>query len=55
VGDDVNITVKDGALIVTPAQKTRKKYNLKDLVVKIPDGYQAKGTDWGTPAGNEVW
>lgn len=55
VGDDVNIAVKDGVLIVTPAPKTRKKYNLKDLVVKIPDGYQAKETDWGKPAGNEVW
>ena len=55
VGDDVNIAVKDGALIVTPAHRIRKKYNLKDLVVKIPDGYQAKETDWGKPAGNEVW
>ncbi|MFA6009264.1 MAG: hypothetical protein WC799_04710 [Desulfobacteraceae bacterium] len=55
VGDDVNIAVKDGALIVTPAQKTRKKYNLKDLVAKIPDGYQTKETNWGKPTGKEVW
>jgi len=55
VGDEVNIAVKDGALIVTPAQRTRKKYNLKDLVAKIPEGYQAKETDWGKPAGKEVW
>jgi antitoxin MazE len=55
VGDDVNIAVKNGALIVTPAQRTRKKYNLKELVTKIPDGYQAKETDWGNPTGNEVW
>lgn len=55
VGDDVNISVKDGALIVTPAKKTRKKYNLKDLVAKIPDDYQAEEIDWGKPAGKEVW
>lgn len=55
VGDDVNISVKDGALIVTSAQKNRKKYNLKKLVAKIPDGYQAGETDWGKPAGKEVW
>ena len=55
IGDEVNIAVKDGSLIVTPAQRTRKKYNLKDLVAKIPDGYQTKETDWGKPTGNEVW
>jgi len=55
VGDDVNIAVKDGALIVTPAQKTRKKYNLKDLVAKIPDGYQTEETNLGKPTGKEVW
>jgi len=55
VGDDVNVSVKDGALIVTPTQRTRRKYNLKDLVAKIPKGYQTKETDWGKPAGKEVW
>jgi len=55
IGDDVNITAKNGALIVTPAPKSRKKYNLKDLVEKIPKGHQVKETDWGKPVGNEVW
>jgi len=55
VGGDVNIFVKDGALIVTPAQRTRKKYNLKDLVAKIPKGQQTKETDWEEPVGKEVW
>ena len=55
VGDDVNISIKDGALIVTPAKKTRKKYNLTDLVAKIPNDYQAEEIDWGKPAGKEVW
>lgn len=55
VGDEVNIAVKDGALVVTPAQRNRRKYNLKDLVARIPDDYQVKETDWGEPVGNEVW
>jgi antitoxin MazE len=55
VGDDVNVSVKDGALIITPAQRNRRKYNLKDLVAKIPKGYKTKETDWGKPAGKEVW
>lgn len=55
VGDDVNLSVKDGALIITPAQKIREKYTLNDLVAKIPKGYQAEETDWGKPTGKEVW
>jgi antitoxin MazE len=55
IGDDVHITVKHGALIITPAQRIRKKYHLKDLVAKIPEGYKAKETDWGKPSGREVW
>ena len=55
VGDDVNISVKDGALIVTPAQRVRKKYNLKDLVSKIPKGHQTRETDWKEPVGKEIW
>ena len=55
VGDDVDIAVKDGALIVTPAKKKRGQHNLKDLVARIPKDYQAKEIDWGKPVGNEVW
>ena len=36
VGDEVDISVKDGVMIVTPAKKMRGKHNLKDLVARIP-------------------
>ena len=52
VGDNVNISVKDGSLIVTPAQRVRRKYKLKELVAKIPKGHQSEETDWGKPVGN---
>ncbi len=55
VGDEVNIFVKDGALIIIPDKRVRKKYNLEDLVAKIPKGHQTKETDWGEPVGKEVW
>ena len=55
IGDYVNISIKDGELIVAPAQGNRKKYNLKDLVAKIPEGCRAAETDWGEPVGKEVW
>jgi antitoxin MazE len=55
VGDEVDIRVKDGIMIVTPAKKIRGKHNLKDLVARIPENYQAGEVDWGAPVGREDW
>ncbi|MBW1939555.1 MAG: AbrB/MazE/SpoVT family DNA-binding domain-containing protein [Deltaproteobacteria bacterium] len=35
VGDEVDIAVKDGNIIVSPAKKKRGRHNLKDLVARI--------------------
>ena len=55
IGDEVDIRVKDGIIIVTPAKKMRGKLNLKDLVAGIPDNYQTSEVDWGDPVGREDW
>jgi antitoxin MazE len=55
VGDEVDISIKDGIMIITPAKMVRGKHNLKDLVARIPENYQAEEVDWGTPVGKEVW
>ena len=55
VGDEVDISVKDGIMIVTPAKRIRGRHNLKDLVARIPKNYQTGEIDWGKPVGKEVW
>ena len=55
VGDEVDISVKDGIVIVTPARIVRGKHNLKDLVARIPKNHQTEEVDWGKPVGKEVW
>jgi antitoxin MazE len=56
VGDEVDIRVKDGIMIVTPAKRIRGRHRLKDLVARIPKGYQHTGeVDWGKPVGKEIW
>ena len=55
VGDEVDISIKDGILIVTPAKKIRGKHSLEELVARIPENHQTNGTDWGEPIGKEVW
>jgi antitoxin MazE len=55
VGDDVNIQVKDGTLIVTPEKRIRDRHKIEDLVARIPKGYQNREVGWGKPTGREVW
>ena len=55
VGDEVDISVKDGIMIVTPAKRIRGRYKLKDLVGRIPENYQTSEVNWGEPVGKEAW
>ena len=55
VGDEVSISVQKGRIIVEPATKVRGKYDLKELVSRIPQEYQAKELDWGESIGREEW
>ena len=55
VGDEVDISVKDGIMIVTPAKRIRGRHKLKDLVARIPENYKTSEVDWGEPMGKEVW
>ncbi len=55
VGDEVNVSVQKGRIIVEPATRVRGRHDLKELVSRIPKGYQAKELDWSSPIGREVW
>ena len=55
VGDVVDISVKEGILIVAPARRIRGRHSLKDLVARIPETYGSGEVDWGEPVGKEVW
>ncbi len=55
VGDSVEVTVRGGSLVVTPARRVRGGVDLKDLVSRIPKGYEPGELDWGAPTGREVW
>jgi antitoxin MazE len=51
-GDGVELEVAENGLLVRPA---RRRYRLADLVRKITDANRHGETDWGKPAGREVW
>jgi antitoxin MazE len=52
VGDDVQIIVGDGQITV---KKAGSKYDLAELVARIPKRYKAKEVDFGPPVGKEEW
>ncbi len=55
VGDEVNVSVRKGQIIVEPVTKVRGRYHLKALVAKMPKTYQPEERDWGPSVGREVW
>ena len=55
VGDEVDVSVKHGLIIVKPAKRIRGRHNLKDLVARIPQKYETGEVDWGEPVGREIW
>jgi antitoxin MazE len=55
VGDEVDISVKEGIMVVAPAKRIRGHYSLGDLVARIPKGYKPGEVEWGEPTGRETW
>jgi len=55
VGDEVDVSIRDGLIIVAPARRIRGRRSLRELVSRIPGDYKPKETDWGEPMGREAW
>ena len=55
VGDDVDVTARDGMIIIAPVRRVRGKQSLQELVSRITRNYKTREIDWGEPVGREVW
>ena len=55
VGDEVDISVEKGRIIIEPTTKVRGRYDLQELLSKMPQEYRVEELDWGEPIGKEVW
>ena len=55
IGDDVDVSVKDGAIVISPVKRIHGKYKLEDLLKRLPKDYKPEVVDWGRPVGKEVW
>ena len=54
VGDEVDVAVRDGIIVIAPIRKIRGRYRLEDLVAQIPEDYHSSDVDWGKPVGKEA-
>ncbi|OGP98830.1 MAG: transcriptional regulator/antitoxin, MazE [Deltaproteobacteria bacterium RBG_16_55_12] len=55
VGEEVDVVVRDGTIVVAPVKRVRGRYSLRRLVARIPKEYRVKELDWGKPVGKEAW
>lgn len=54
VGDNVNIIMLDGKVIIEPIKKEILSYDLNELVSKIPTNYKTS-EEFETIVGKEEW
>lgn len=55
VGDEVEVTIQNGRIIIETATRTRRRADLKALLAQLPEDYQPEELDWGKPVGKEEW
>jgi antitoxin MazE len=55
VGDDVDVSARDGLIVITPVRRVRGKRSLRELVSRIPRNCKPGEVDWGKPIGREAW
>jgi len=55
VGDQVDVTTRDGMIVIAPVRRIRGKQSLQELVSRIPKNYEPNEVDWGKRVGKEVW
>jgi antitoxin MazE len=51
VGEDIEIVAKKGQIIL----KKTKKFDLAEMVSRMPKDYQVQEESFGKPVGKEVW
>ena len=55
VGDEVEVRVRRGEIVVSRARRIRGRYRLKDLLARMPADYAGAEEEWGPPVGKEAW
>jgi antitoxin MazE len=55
VGEEVEISIVDGSIVLKPTHKIHGKYDIKTLVAEMPADYQVEEVQWSKKQGKEEW
>ncbi len=55
VGDPVDVSTRDGVIVIAPVKRVRGRLRLQDLLSRIPKNYRPEKVKWGEPVGRENW
>lgn len=55
IGDEVEVSVHDGKIVVQPTQRVRGRYTIESLIAEMPAEYVVEEVDWGNAEGKEEW
>ena len=55
IGEDVDISLVNGTIVIKKSTTIRGRYRIEDLVAKMPKGQESSEVDWGDPEGREQW
>ena len=55
VGDSVDVSTRDGVIVIAPVRRVRGRIKLQELLSRIPKNYRPKEVEWGEPVGREDW
>ncbi len=53
VGDDVDVIPRNGKILIRKASK--RKFDLAEMVSRMPRDYKAREESFGKPVGKEEW
>jgi antitoxin MazE len=55
IGDPVDVSTRDGVIVIAPVRKSVRGLSLRELVSRIPKNYRPQEVEWGEPVGREAW
>jgi len=55
VGEEVDVIAQPGRIVIEPSVRVRGRYDLEQLISRMPRRTTTKEEDWGPPAGKETW
>ena len=54
VGDPVDVSTRDGVIVIAPARRVRGRLSLEELVSRIPKNYKREEVEWGNQLGERT-